>query len=76
MVNYIKARLKDLTIGTEFWELVNGKYNSHVVRKRLDVIELKKRIKNIRYPKEETPTEYEAYRNWLKNGVKRFYLKQ
>jgi len=76
MENLIAAKLSDLTIGTEFWELVMGNYiKQFPVRNRLDAKELKKH--KIHYmPKEETLKEYEAYRQWLINNVNRFYIEK
>ena len=75
METFKKAKLSDLTIGAEFYELILGVYRKQFpVRKRLDKAELAKY--NITWnPKEETEQQYRDYKEWLRNGVNRFYIK-
>ena len=64
------TELSDLKIGVELHINMGGKTTKHIVRKRIDLLELK-RNKCSKWAKEETEEEYQEYKRVIKYYVEK-----
>ena len=67
------ALKSDLKIGNTVYINIGGKTLTHILRKRIDKSELN-RNKIYRYPKEETESEYKAYKKIIEYYLANEYI--
>ena len=68
------AELKDLEIGVECSICLNVEPEKHIIREQLTESILRNDHKITRYLREETKSEYEDYKNYIKNFAKQGFI--